>query len=296
MTSEVMALRPGEPLWFGMATTGSRAPHPSPPPLAPEAGIGPLLRHWRTARRLSQLDLALDAGVSSRHLSYVETGRSQPSREMVLRLADALAVPLRERNALLIAAGYAARYVETGLAAPEMAQMRNAIELILRHQEPYPAFVLDRHWDIRMSNQAASRCTRFLLGAEPTETNMMRLLLAPTGLRPMLVHWEETAGDLIRHLHNQIAVSPSDERGKELLAEVLDYPGMPARWRTREIGATSTPLLTTIFRKDNVELRFFSTITTFGTPRDVTLEELHIECSFPADAATADTCRRLFSS
>jgi transcriptional regulator with XRE-family HTH domain len=292
MTSEVMALRPGQPLSFGMSATGSHVPLPPPPPRA--GGIGALLRHWRTARRLSQLDLALDAGVSSRHLSYVETGRSQPSRDMVLRLADALTIPLRERNALLIAAGYAARFIETGLAAPEMAQMRHAIELILRHQEPYPAFVLDRYWDIRMSNQAASRCTRFLLGAEPTESNMMRLLLGPNGLRPMLVNWEEMAGDLIRHLHNQIAVSPSDERGRELLAEVLAYPEMPARWRTREIGAPSTPLLTTIFRKGDVELRFFSTITTFGTPRDVTLEELHIECSFPADAATAATCRELF--
>jgi transcriptional regulator with XRE-family HTH domain len=130
----------------------------------PGATVGALLRHWRTARRLSQLELALEADVSSRHLSYVETGRSQPSREMVLLLADALEIPLRERNALLVAAGYAPRYFETGLAAPEMAQVRNAIDLILRHQEPYPAFVLDRHWEIRMANQAAPRCTRFLLG------------------------------------------------------------------------------------------------------------------------------------
>ena len=135
-----------------MSARGSPAPLPPPPP--PDVEVGALLRHWRTARRLSQLALALDADVSSRHLSYVETGRSQPSREMVLRLADALEIPLRERNALLVAAGYAPRYFETGLAAPEMAQMRSAIDLILRHQEPYPAFVLDRHWNIRMSNQA----------------------------------------------------------------------------------------------------------------------------------------------
>jgi transcriptional regulator with XRE-family HTH domain len=262
----------------------------------PGATVGALLRHWRTARRLSQLELALEADVSSRHLSYVETGRSQPSREMVLLLADALEIPLRERNALLVAAGYAPRYFETGLAAPEMAQVRNAIDLILRHQEPYPAFVLDRHWEIRMANQAAPRCTRFLLGAEPTESNMMRLVLHSNGLRPMMVNWEETAGDLIRHLHNQIAASPSDERAKGLLAEVLAYPGVPARWRTREIGAPTTPLLTTIFRKGDVELRFFSTFTTFGTPYDVALEELRIECSFPADESTANTCRELFGS
>ena len=261
-----------------------------------DADIGALLRHWRSTRRLSQLALALDADISSRHLSFVETGRSQPSREMVLRLADALEIPLRERNALFVAAGYAPQYFETGLSAPEMAQMRSAIELILGHQEPYPAFVLDRHWDIRMSNQAAPRCTRFLLGAEPTESNMMRLVLHPNGLRPMMPNWEETAGDLIRDLHNQIAGSPSDERSKELLAEVLAYPGVPARWRTREIGVPTTPLLTTTFRKGKVELRFFSTFTTFGTPQDVTLEELRIECSFPADEATAATCRELFGS
>jgi transcriptional regulator with XRE-family HTH domain len=265
-------------------------------PPRPDADVGALLRHWRTARRLSQLELALDADISSRHLSYVETGRSQPSREMVLRLADALEIPLRERNALLVAAGYAPRYSETGLAAPEMAQMRRAIELILRQQEPYPAFVLDRHWDIRMSNEAAPRCTRFLLGTEPTESNMMRLVLHPNGVRPMMVNWEETAGDLIRHLHNQIAASPWDERAKALLAEVLAYPGVPAEWRTRDVGAPATPLLTTIFRKGDVELRFFSTITAFGAPHDVTLEELHIECSFPADEATTTACRDLFGS
>ncbi|HTE44218.1 MAG TPA: helix-turn-helix transcriptional regulator [Gemmatimonadaceae bacterium] len=267
-----------------------------PLPLPPDADIGALLRHWRTARRLSQLELALDADVSSRHLSYVETGRSRPSREMLLRLADALEVPLRERNALLVAAGFAPRYYETGLAAPEMARMRGAIELILRHQQPFPAFVLDRYWNILMTNDAAPRCTRFLLGAEPTEGNMLRLCLHPNGLRRMMPNWEETAGDLIRHLHHQIATSPADERAKDLLAEVLAYPGVPAQWRTRDVATSPTPLLTTVFRKGDVELRFFSTITTFGTPHDVTLEELRIECSFPADESTATMCRNLFSA
>jgi transcriptional regulator with XRE-family HTH domain len=263
----------------------------------PRAGdVGPLLRRWRAARRLSQLELALSAHVSARHVSYIETGRAQPSREMVLRIAEALEVPLRERNPLLVAAGFAPGYVETDLAAPAMAQMRRAIELTLRHVEPYPAFVLDRRWDIQLTNQAAPRCTRFLLGADPTESNMIRLLLSPNGLRPVLVNWEETAADLIRHLHNQIAASPSDDRLKRLLTEVLEYPGIPAQWRTREVGVTATPLLTTHFRRGDVNLRFFSTITTFGTPRDLTLEDLHIECSFPADDATAATCRDLFSS
>jgi transcriptional regulator with XRE-family HTH domain len=275
-----------------MSATESRA---ASPPLPLDTAVGTLLRHWRAARRLSQLELALEAGVSSRHLSYVETGRSQPSREMVLRLADTLEIPLRERNALLVAAGYAPRYFETNLAAPQMARTRSAIELILDHQEPYPAFVLDRHWEIRQTNQAAARCTRFLLGAEPAESNMVRLLLHPSGLRPVLVNWEETAADLIRHLHHQVAAAPSDERAKALLAEVLGYPGVPAGWQTREIGVPATPLLTTNFRKGDVQLRFFSTITTFGTPHDVTLDELRIECSFPADEATAGVCRERFT-
>ena len=274
-----------------MATSHTRLPVPP----QPGGDVGALLRRWRSARRLSQLELALDADVSSRHLSYVETGRSQPSRELVLRLADALEIPLRERNALLVAAGYAPRYVETGLAAPELAQMRRAIELILGHQEPYPAFVLDRHWEIRLTNRAAARCTRFLLGGKPPETNMMRLVLKPDGLRPVMVNWEETAGDLVRHLHNQLAASPSDGRAKALLAEVLSYPGVPARWHTREIGAPPAPLLTTVFRKHEIELRFFSTITAFATPHDLTLDELRIECSFPADEATAASCRKLFT-
>jgi len=269
-----------------------------PSPTAPPAGegAGALLRHWRTTRRLSQLDLALTTGTSARHLSCLETGRSQPSREMVLRLANALEIPLRERNALLLAAGYAPRYYETGLAAPEIAQQRSAIELILRHQEPYPAIVMDRHWNVRMGNQAAARFTRFLLGADPAESNVIRLSLHPNGLRSVTVNWEETAEDLIRHLHHQIAALPSDVGAKELLEEVLGYPGIPARWRIREVGAPATPLLTTVFRKDGVELRYFSTITTFATPRDVTLDELRIECAFPADEATAAASRELFGS
>jgi len=258
--------------------------------------LGSLLRHWRTVRRLSQLDLALEADVSSRHLSYVETGRSQPSRELLLNLADALEIPLRERNTLLVAAGYAPRYFETDLAAPAMAHMRSAVELILGHQEPYPAFVINRYWDVLLANQSAQLCTRFLLDADPTETNMMRQVLQPNGMRQVMVNWEELAGNLIRHLHNQIAASPTDERAKALLAEVLSYPDIPERWRTREIGAPTPPLLTTIFRKGDLELTFFSTITTFGTPHDVTLEELHIECNFPADQATATACRELFGS
>ncbi len=259
------------------------------------SGVGELLRHWRTIRHLSQLDLALETGVSARHLSCMETGKSQPSREMVLRLAEALEIPLRERNSLLVAAGFAPRYYESDLAAPEMAQQRSAIDLILKHQEPYPAIVMDRHWNVQLGNGAAPKFIRFLLGYDPTENNVIRLSLHPEGLRQVTVNWEETAWDLVRHLHSQIAALPSDQVAKDLLEEVLGYPGVPAEWRNREIGVPVTPLLTTILRKDGVELRLFSTITTFATPHDVTLDELRIECSFPADPETAGHCRRLFA-
>jgi transcriptional regulator with XRE-family HTH domain len=256
--------------------------------------VGIVLREWRAARRLSQLDLALEVGVSTRHLSCVETGKAQPSREMIARLADTLEMPLRERNALLIAAGYAPKYPETSLGTPGLERIRRAIEFILEHQEPYPAFVLNRHWDVVMANRAAERVGNFLLrGRASTHTNMIRQIFDPQDLRPLIVNWEEIAGDLIRHLHNSVAAAPTDVAAQALLEEVLRYPSVPERWRTRELGATPAPLLTTIFRQDGQELRFFSTITTFGTPRDVTIDELHIESTFPMDDATADFCRRL---
>jgi transcriptional regulator with XRE-family HTH domain len=259
--------------------------------LARPVRIGALLREWRAARRMSQLDLALEAEVSARHLSCVETGKSQPSREMVMRLADALDMPLRERNGLLMAAGYAPAYPETALDTPELAQVRRAIKLIIEHQEPYPAFLLNRHWDVLETNSAAVRVAGFL-GAG-AHANMVRQFFDPNDMRAVVANWEEVAGDLIRHLHDEIAVAPSNTKARALLEEALGYPGVPPRWRTRELGAAPPPVLTVEFRKDRQTLRFFSTITTFGTSRDVTIDELRIECAFPADDATAAFCQAL---
>jgi transcriptional regulator with XRE-family HTH domain len=256
--------------------------------------VGALLREWRLVRRLSQLDLALQADVSSRHLSYVETGRARPSREMIVRLSDALAVPLRERNALFIAGGYAPKYPETGLDAPRLAQMRHAVQAMLAQQEPYPAFLLNRHWDVLMANGAARRVNRFMLGGRDSRhTNMLRQIFDPADLRPALENWEEIAGSLLRHLHNEVAAAPPGGPAAALLEEMLAYPGVPAHWRQRELASAPAPVLTTAFHRDGVRLGFFSTITTFGTPRDVTLAELHVESCFPLDDATAAFCRRL---
>jgi transcriptional regulator with XRE-family HTH domain len=244
------------------------------------------------ARRLSQLDLALDAGLSSRHLSCIETGKSHPSREMIGKLADTLEIPLRERNSLYLAGGYAPEHPETPLNMPALTQVGRAIDFILTHQEPYPAFVLNRRWDVLKTNRAAVRVARFLRGGS-AHSNMLRQIFDPDDLRAVIVNWEEVAGDLIRHLHDEVAAAPSDPRARDLLEEVLRYPGVPARWRGRELGVVPPPVLTVTFRKDDRELRFFSTITTFGTPRDVTLDDLRIECAFPADEPTAEQCRAL---
>ena len=261
---------------------------------APAAPVGALLREWRAARRMSQLDLALEAGVSARHMSCVETGKSQPSREMVMRLADTLDMPLRERNALLVAAGYAPKYPESALATPELAQVRRAIEFILAQQEPYPAFLLNRHWDVLMANRAAQRVNAYVMrGRQSPHTNMIRQIFDPDDLRAAVANWEEVAGDLIRHLHGEVAASPTDEKARALLDEALAYPGVPARWRRRELDHAPRPLITTVLRRDDDEFHFFSTITKFGTARDVTIDELHIECCFPVDEATIAHCRRL---
>lgn len=256
--------------------------------------VGALLREWRAARRLSQLDLALSAGISARHLSYVETGKAQAGRDTVARLADTLEMPLRERNALLLAAGYAPEYPETALGTPELAQMQRAIDLILAQQEPYPAFLINRHWDVLMANRGAERVNRFMLGGRPSaHANMVRQFFDPDDLRAAVANWEEVAGEMIRHLHDHVAATPTDHAAKTLLDDALACPGVPARWRLRDLSAMPSPLLTTVLRRDGVELRFFSTITTFATPRDVTLDEVHIECCFPMDEETASRCRAL---
>ena len=261
-------------------------------PEAAETPVGVLLREWRTARRMSQLHLALDAGISARHLSYVETGKSRPSHDMLMRLADTLEMPLRERNALLTAAGYSPRFPETGLTTPGFAKVRQAIALTLRHHEPYPAFVVNRHLDLVVANDAAPRLFTYLRGGAK-HGNIIQQVFDPNDMRPAIANWEEVARDLLRHLQDRVSAIPSDTRARALLQEATSYPGVPAEWRARELETAPSPLLTVVFRKESEQLRFFSTIATFGSPRDVTLDELRIECMFPADDATAERCRAL---
>ena len=255
--------------------------------------VGTLLREWRMTRRLSQLDLALEAGISARHLSYVETGKARPSRDMISLLAEVLEMPLRERNALLTAAGFAAKYRETTLSTPEMAPVQQAVDYILRHQNPYPALVMNRHWDLLMVNSSFIRIFSKFLDGPSRHRNVLRQVFDPEDIRPAIVNWQEMAEDLIHHLHNQVAATPSDAKSRALLDEILAYPGVPEGWRRRQPGQETRPLLTCNFRKGDLELRLFSTFTTFGTPWDVTVDELRIECMFPADEATAELCRSI---
>lgn len=251
--------------------------------------FGPLLREHRSRRRWSQQALAEEAEVSTRHLSFLETGKAAPSREMVLVLASALELPLRERNLLLGAAGFTPAYRETALESPAMGDVRRAIELILAHHEPFPAMVFDPLWNVVRLNGGAMA----LLGgvvdggaADPTIlANGMRFLFHPRGARPYVENWAEVASYALDQLRREVHASPR-EGARELLAEMEALAGDVALAPPRPL---ETPLLEVRLRRGELALRFFTTITTLGTPLDVTVQELRIESYFPADTATRET-------
>lgn len=266
----------------------------SAPTTLPNGDFGILLRHWRSVRRISQLALSLDADISTRHLSCLETGRARPSREMVVRLAEALQVPLRERNALLHTAGYAPLYRDTGLDAPDLKAARHAVELFIGQFEPNPVLVLDRHWNTRRMNAGAKRFLALFPGCDSgTPHNGVRLVFDPQGLRPFIENWDVVAARIIRRVHHEVVDNPSDETMKRFLEELLSYPDVPSRWRMLDFDASPPPFLTINYRWKNSTLRVFSALTTLGTPLDVALQELRIETFFPADEATRVVVNRL---
>lgn len=250
--------------------------------------VGDLLRDWRRRRRLSQLELSNEAGISTRHLSFLETGRSRPSRDMVLRLTERLDVPLRERNGLLMAAGYAPVYRERSIDAPEMRPAREALNKVLDGHEPYPALVVDRAWNLLMANDAAML---FLEGV-PEElvrppVNVHRLALHPRGLAARVVNLPEVRAHLVARMARQVALT-GDEQLRALHEETRAYgpdDEVPH-------DAAHDIVLPTRMRYGDRVLSFFSTVTTFGAAADVTLAELAIEAFFPADAETAEFLRR----
>jgi transcriptional regulator with XRE-family HTH domain len=262
----------------------------------PSRDFGSLLRHWRLIRRLSQLELAAEAAVSARHLCFLETGRSQPSREMVQLLGNTLHLPLNQQNALHRAAGYAPPYGERDLAALDLEHVRLALEFILRQQEPYPGIVIDGRWDIRMRNDASRRLFRpFHEAYEIDDTgaeNAMHVVFHPKGLRQFIVNWEEFAGSLIQILHREVAQG-GNSAAVQLRDEIFTYPGLPSGWKAPHGPSHDSPVLAMHLRKGDLDLAFFSTLTTFAMPRDVALQQLKIECFYPADTKTAEVARRL---
>jgi transcriptional regulator with XRE-family HTH domain len=243
---------------------------------------GDLIREWRQRRRLSQLDLAIAANVSSRHLSFVETGRSRPTSDMILHLAEHLDVPLRDRNALLLAGGFAPAYPERGLGEPELKAIQQALGRVLTSHEPYPAVVVNRWWELVDANSGIAQFTRHVSSAllEPP-VNVLRLSLHPDGMAPRIVNLPEWRAHLLARLHRQVEAT-GDQRLEALHAELSDYPG----------GETARPDRTDVvvplrYRADHAELSFLSITAMVGTPMDITVEELAIESFYPADDRTA---------
>lgn len=265
--------------------------------MTPSASFGDLLRSWRRRRRFSQLDLALAAEVSQRHLSFVESGRAQPSREMVLRLAEPLEIPLRERNALLVAAGFAPAYGERRLDDPALAAARRAVERILEGHAPHPALAVDRHWNLIFANKAVAP---LLAGADETllapPVNVLRLSLHPAGLAPRIANFREWRAHIQERLARQVDAS-GDTALIDLLEELKRYPVPPdARpWHGGEDWPGSVAVPLELLSKAGT-LRFLSTTTVFGTALDISLAELTIETFFPADAETASAMRQIVAA
>ena len=259
----------------------------------PADGYGAMLQQWRRRRALSQLDLSLDAGVSQRHLSFLESGRSSPSREMVLMLAGTLDLPLRERNAMLTAAGFAPMFRDEGLAGVEAEPVRRALGFMLDQQEPYPGIVIDRHWNLLMANEAAGAMIAEFVDLQAFAAahcgggppNILTLTAHPEGLRPWIVDWPELAEHLRVRVRRELAVAAPDP---VLLSIVQAVEAMMPK-SDRDGAATipsSSPILPLVLKRGDLALSWFSTVATLGTPMDAELEELRVELFFPADDAT----------
>ena len=249
--------------------------------------LGVFLRRWRNLRGKSQLDLSLDAGMSQRHLSFIESGRAGPSRDKLMAIAEALDLPLRERNTLLLAAGYAPLYADTAWNAPEMQSVTKALDRMLRQHEPFPAVVMDRYWNVLIANEAAPRFFDLFIARDVREKrrNLLHLMFDPEGLRPFLSNWEQAAEGLLGRVTREAVGRVVDETTQHLLAALLSYPGVKAEWQVPKFSNTM-PVVPLTFVENDALLHYFSMITTVGTPQTIAAQELRIECLFPVDEAT----------
>ncbi|SDR35448.1 transcriptional regulator, XRE family [Paraburkholderia fungorum] len=257
--------------------------------------IGPLLRHWRDLRGISQLDLSFNAGVSQRHISFIESGRSVPSRQMLIDLAQTLDIPLRERNALLLAAGYAPIYADTAWNAQEMQSVTKALERMLRQHEPFPALVMDRYWNVLLTNDAAPRFFNCFIdmAARKGPRNMLHLVFDPDAMRPFIADWERVSESLIQRVYRESVGRVIDDPTRDLLAALRAYPNVSTQRKASAQSDTdstadsaSMPVIPIGFMKDGHVLNYFSMVASVGTPLSVAAQELRIECMFPADDET----------
>jgi transcriptional regulator with XRE-family HTH domain len=262
-----------------------------------------LLKAWREMRKSSQLDLALSSRISQRHLSFLESGRARPSREMVLQLSEALEIPLRERNTLLTAAGFAAMYRETELKSPAMAPVRDALKLMLDNLEPNPASVVDRDWNALMVNKALVRVFSLMGDVQAMwrrvcpegPHNILKATFHADGFRRYIANFDEVAPILLNRTRREAAACGSETLLK-LLDEILAYPGIPDAWRAPSFQAPPPPVLPLELANGDLRLKLFSMITTFGTPQDITTDELRVESFFPADESSAALLKKLAAS
>ena len=246
--------------------------------------LGALLRSWRQERGKSQLDLSLDTGISQRHLSFVESGRSVPSRDFLATVSDALNIPLRERNVLLLASGYAPLYNEQSMDAEQMAIVTQAIDRMLEQHEPHPALVLDRYWNVIRTNQAAPQFfSSFIdLQARSKPRNLLDLMFDPAGMRPFIEEWETVAGGLLQRVRREAVGQVVDVGVAKLLERLREYPGVA---QLKPPLTPQSPVLPIVFRRGSERFSYFSLITTVGTPQCITAQELRVECMFPMHAA-----------
>lgn len=250
--------------------------------------VGDLLRGWRARRAMSQADLAFEAGISIRHLSYVETGKAGASRDILLQMAAALGLSLRDRNALLEAGGYARQYGERDLSAPEVADAKRAIDLLLRRHEPFPAIVTDRQWNIVQANRAAQRLMSLLLGPErmTRPLNHMRMFLAPDELRPFVENWPNVATALLARARHEAMAAPLDQALQATWRDLLKLPGIAAPNLNDNESDAPGPLCEVRLRSGDACIGLIGAVLTLGTPQDVTLQELRVEMFMPADEAS----------
>jgi transcriptional regulator with XRE-family HTH domain len=255
-----------------------------------QGSLGKHIKYWRSVRGLSQMQLAERAETSARHLSFIETGRSHPSVEILLRLADELDIPLRSRNSLLETAGYAPLYRETGLTSPEMTQVRKTLEFILKATEPYPAMLIDRYWNVLHANPPMQYlCSTFIEDTEffnPNEFNLMRLILHPRGLQSVIQNYSEFEVFMVNRVRRMVNMDSSDQKMKQLLEEITHYESSSSEDRSSSANPLPQIIMPIHLKNDEHDIKMFTTIATLGAPQDITLQELRIETAFPVDEET----------